>query len=268
MPRPNGFVRYHFVLKTGFAVAVGLILGMGHASADPGNMQIGTTSTGPYTPTGTGNETVGLGGPGTVYVWQNRGGAATQYLNSTTAGFLLLLGIPNDTTGTFFSSNPVTSGNGTLGGTPVLGGSWNKTTGFAGFMPTANADAYLVAGLDKIDGSESFTNWSQWDSSVNGITATDFGIYVLKITGTLDGKTSVGVTFSSLPKGTFVIAYGEDLGGKTDGTAFTEAGLTTSGDTTPNLLVPAPSSVILLGFGGLGFVLVLARSRRRVLVAA
>jgi hypothetical protein len=194
-----------------------------------------------------------------------------------TDGFLLILGIPNDTSnngngGTFFSSNPITSGNGTFASTDYFGGTWSTTSPTAGFagLITTGGDAYVAANLTTDGGaSESFTNWSQWDSSVNGITATNFGIYVFEIDASLDSKASVGVTFSSLPQGTFVIGYGEDSKHIYD-TPFTESGLTTSGDG-PGPFVgtaPAPPSVVLLAFGGLGLALIIACSRRRVLLSA
>jgi hypothetical protein len=95
---------------------------------------------------------------------------------------------------------------------------------------------------------------------------------VFNINSTLAEKQTTSILFSSaLPFGTFVLGYGVGNDGKTYGSAFTNTGLTTdaSGPVPPNVgVVPAPSSVVLLGFGGLGFALILVRSRRRMAAVA
>lgn len=279
-------VRFHRLplwFKVGFAVALTLTLGMGSVWADftdPSTLQIGNSAIGPYSPTGPGNEVVELGSS-TFYVWQNQGGANTLELSltsppssPTSPGFLVLLGIPNNDT-TFLGT--ITSGNGEVAGKDFFGGGWNTTTGFAGLLSSSSdqqsKDAYAVAGLPTTQfgaDSESYVNWSGFDSKVNNINATNFGIYVYEIDANLDSKTSVGITFSSLPQGTFVIGFGED-DSQSYGTPFTTSGGTISpngGGGGPGAgSTPAPPSVVLLGFGGLGLAFVLVRSRRRLAAA-
>ena len=135
---------------------------------------------------------------------------------------------------------------------------------------TSGGEAYSTAGLSPPNHSNNFTNWAGWDWSVDKINATSFGIYMYEIDASLSAKSSVGVTFSSLPQGTFVIAYGQNSSRNAYGTPFTEAGLTAnSGGTSPLFgVAPAPPSVVLFGLGGLALVGFMARSRHRLLVAA
>jgi hypothetical protein len=276
MPSSNRPNRLPLWLKVGLAVALVLTFGIGNASAaliDPSTLQIGNTATGPYSPTGPGGETVELGSS-SFFVWQNQGGASNLLLSTSSpppigapAGFLLLLGIPNNNT-TFLGT--ITSGNGHLASTDYFGGTWNSS-GFAGNM-TSGGKAYTQAGLSGANASNNFANWSGWDLSVDGITATKFGIYVYEIDASLTAKSSVNISFSSLPQGTFIIAYGEQASSKTNpfDTPFTEAGLTTNGGGGGGGgggVVPAPPSVVLLGFGGFGLAFILVRSRRRLAAA-
>jgi hypothetical protein len=289
--RPN---RLPLWLKVGLAVVLVLTFRMSSASAgiiDPSTLQIGSSTdgpTGPYSPTGPGNEVVELGSS-SFYVWQNqgrsgKGAAGTLELSMTSPptspmspGLLVLLGIPNNDT-TFLGT--ITSKNGEIAGKDFFGGTWNTTTGFAGLLSSStdnqSKDAYAIAGLPTVQfgaASESWVNWSGFDDSVNGFnstTLTNFGIYVYEIDATVKAKTSVGVTFSSLPQGTFVVAFGEDSS-QAYGTPFTTSGGTT---VTPNGgggggggVVPAPPSVVLLGFGGFGLAFILVRSRRRLAAA-
>lgn len=251
-----------------------------------------------------GTEVISVGDPGTLYVYHNSGSGGDLMLNATTKGFLLILGIPNDTSnggngGNFFNGvNPITSGNGSLGGPDLFGGHWNHSvsgdeSGFAGLMPSqttgTNAafsgnEAYSVANLNGANNSNNFLpNWQGADANaiVNGqplgVTANNFGLYVFEIDATISGSSRfVPITFNpgSLPLGIMIIGYGTtDPSYPTSGsnplaTAFTQAGMETSGGTGPNITtVPAPSSVVLLGFGGFGLVIILSRSGRRLAAA-
>lgn len=122
--------------------------------------------------------------------------------------------------------------------------------GFFGAM--YNSDVYSFLGLPG-NNSNSFTNFALADaeSSINGITATSFGIYAFAINGSaLASKGLVNITFNTaLPTGTFVIAYGLNCtsynkGTCTSGTAFTNA-FTQAGLTTKNK-IPEPNIIILL----------------------
>lgn len=140
---------------------------------------------------------------------------------------------------------------------------------------TSGQDAYSQLGLDAgTNNSNSFTNWSAADLAINGITATSFGLFEYKIPGTLGGKATDTFQFSNLLQGTFVIAYGTVGTAATNGsiydTPFTESGVTTGTNAGPGAgMVPAPSSVILLGIGTLGLLgFAGVRRFRRLPVAA
>jgi hypothetical protein len=135
------------------------------------------------------------------------------------------------------------------GGTGNFGFYGNYTSSF-------NGDVYSFLSLLGGDNSNNWTNWSGTDFTKNGITATSFGIYVFALSGPLlgpNGLIDIHFTGTVIPKGTFVIAYGEKCSLSNNGcfysTPFTEAGL--SAGTTS---VPEPASLILLGSGlaGLG----------------
>jgi hypothetical protein len=163
-----------------------------------------------------------------------------------------------------YNNSTSTPGPAVLGGTNLYGGTWNTTTGFAGTM-VAGGEAYsTLKGLQgPYDKSNSFTNWSAADSSINHITATSFGIYVFEIYATLGANGNVALQFApgELPLGTYAIAYGwtPANGGKDTqiyDTPFTEAGLTT-------LTAPEPSTFALAFTGAVGLGLVGLRRLRR-----
>ena len=150
--------------------------------------------------------------------------------------------------------------NNSLGGTnagfvaPTITPSAGTASGatFNGLM-TSGGDAYAVVHFTDPNGagqnSESFVNWSAADSSVLGITASNFGIYSYQLTnpGLSQKGATVSVTFNGpLPAGTFVIAIGCDAvsgcnnAGNTYATPFTQSGLI--GGTPGPSPVPEPSA--------------------------
>ena len=133
------------------------------------------------------------------------------------------------------------------------------TFGFLGFQGLMGPGQNVYGFLGKnVNNSNSFTNYAAWDLAVNGINASNFGIYVFTLnTNDFDGQDFVNLNLQGIPLGTFAIGWGEvtthDHKGhrhvKQYGTPFTEAGLETNH---PPQSIPEPSSLMLLGSGLLG----------------
>lgn len=215
----------------------------GTASADlldPATLHIGPNSTPPTA------DPVQIGNDGLVTVFQNQGGA-----KDLNVPWLVILGIPNVTT----TTAEIDLINGSATGTPVFGTFKTAMT---------SSDAYTLLGLTGPN-SNSFTNWSAADLSINGITATSFGLFEYSIPVTLGAKQTDTFQFANLVPGTFVIAYGETTDKKGNITAystpFTEAGLETFHDR-EHPKVPEPSTMVIAGLGALGFVAYGLRRRR------
>src|SRR5438132_13148223 len=105
-----------------------------------------------------------IGSGDIIDIFQTSGGA-----NATVnQPQLLILGIPNDTTN-LFASDPITGvtyTNPYPGGTSTAGSSPSIT--FEGAM-TSGQEVYSFLGLSG-NASNSFTNWSAADATINGIT--------------------------------------------------------------------------------------------------
>ncbi len=208
------------------ATAGALTLGTSGAFAttitDPSTLQIGP---------GTTLDPVQIGNSGEVTVTNTSSGAG-----NLDVPWLVILGIPNVTS----TTATITSVNGSANSI-----SNNGTTA----TMVAGQEAYSQLGLSGTNNSNSFVNWSGADFTIDGITATSFGLFEFNIPVTLSAKGTDTFQFANLPVGTFVIAYGTTSTHIYD-TPFTEAGLTT-GTTSP---VPEPSSFALLGsaLAGLG----------------
>jgi hypothetical protein len=209
-----------------------------------------------------GNEVNGFTGH-TIDIFQQSNGAGTLH-----DPWLLILAVPNVNSPTFFSNASITSvtatntypGGTVTTGSATFGGAaqsnWNGN-GFAGTMTSGDVyhqgfftGSHLYG--SGIDASNSFTNWANADHTVNGITATSFGIYIFAINAALSGDGLVNITFAddgSLPDGTFVVAYGND-GSHVYVNPFTQAGLSENHTSA----TPEPASLALLGSGLLGVV--------------
>lgn len=175
---------------------------------------------------------------------------------------LLIIGVPNPPAG--FTPPTVTAGTSVGVGPGLAGGAWgwNGSAGATTFSSSSSGDAYSQFGLGggpSGQNSESFGNWSAANLQLLGKTTSSFSLYVYALSGTsLSGGGSTTATFNStLPEGTFVIAYscsgtsfssGPCPPGNGDivgATPFTQAGETTTNQ------VPEPTTLALLGTTGL-----------------
>jgi len=253
-----------------------LILGLGFPSLaladtiteeDPEVLFIGTGTGTPCAGGGCplyGNEVNGIGA--TLLSIHENGAGQPPLTNPQ----LLIIGVPDAPSG--FAApdvSSVSSGTGDLGGTQTYyKGIWDTTTGFGGtFTSSSGGSVYSFLGLVfPASPSESFANWSAAEQYVTGITPTGFGIYVYTLMDTgISGGSTIDISFaSSLPVGTFVVAYGcsqvaSDGScrpmGKVFGTPFTQSGL---------VITPEADALTLLAFG-LVFVGIALRGRRRSL---
>ena len=129
---------------------------------------------------------------------------------------------------------------------------------YFGSMTASSPDIYTFLTLQgPNNNSNSFGNMAAADLADDGVTATSFGLYVFALnnpSGPLGANGLIDITFkSNLPKGTFAVAFGEDIANsKVYDTPFTESGLT-GGTVITQSAVPEPASLALLGSGLLLF---------------
>ena len=184
-------------------------------------------------------------------IYQNSGGA------SALDPVLLIFGVPNTTSVNQLDGSEITQAfvvdtAGAQSAIPFTFGTTSYGLGGNGYIGnmTAGQEVYSFIGLGA-NNSNSFTNWSQWDLAIDGITATNFGIYVFAFdTGStlltdFAAKDYIDVLISGLPKGTYAVAYGQDASGKAYSTPFTEAGLVDD----PPPTIPEPMTLALMGIG-------------------
>jgi hypothetical protein len=262
------------MIAAGLAVVLASTIGAARAQAplDPATLFVGNGVTGSCPTGASGSATcpflVGgteLGSFSTqLDLYQNSGGAA-----ALKNPVLLIFGVANDG-GTalnagsigspkLFAPLGVATGTGlnfTLG-TNAFGLNGQgfegdmKSGDVYGFLGTISGGTHFVGA----DNSNSFVNWSGADSSLFGIHASEFGIYVYALkTGSFAGKDAINVLLNGLPVGSFAVGYGEDSTGKIFATAFTEAGVDRQ-----THQVPEPGMLLVFGTGLMGLVLLLGR---------
>jgi PEP-CTERM motif len=224
-------------------------------TTDPSTLHIGPGA-GTGCAMGCGGDPNLIGSGSTVDIYQNSGGAT-----DLSQPVFLILGVPNNSAApsisgsvTFYNQYSGYPGNAVTGSSAfATGGStqWGMNTGTLGYFGNMSTGEEVYSFLNLPgNNSNSFVNWSGADSTKNGITATDFGIYVFALSGANLGPNGlVNVSGLSVPLGTFAVGWGCATSGDncanrdTFATPFTEAGLT---DNSP---VPEPGSLALLGSG-------------------
>jgi PEP-CTERM motif-containing protein len=122
------------------------------------------------------------------------------------------------------------------------------------FTSAFKGDVYSLLGLaGPTNNSNLFTNWAGADSTINGITVTEFDVLQYSLLTNITGGDTVTIDFlNNLPIGSYLVSYASFISGNGSGnpenTAFTNAGLVV---TTPHQ-VPEPSTLLMLGSGFLG----------------
>jgi PEP-CTERM motif len=219
--RQEQYLRENTIMKLTLLGLIAIALCCAGPAMADSNLHIGT-GTGTPCQSGCAGDPNLIGTGGTFDIAEVSNGA-----NAGIASLILILAVPNDTTNALsIMVNGVT-------GTPE------------GFDNTT--DIYTFLGLTSLNNSNNLGNLETADLANDGITATGYGIYEFAVGSILPGG-FVELTSSGIPLGTFAFGEGVNGGGKLDGDAFTEAGLTTTGSMT----TPEPSSLMLLASGLLG----------------
>jgi hypothetical protein len=217
--------------RTWLALALFVLLGLPHAWAGS-TLHIGPGAGTPCA-TGCGGHPNLFVGALKVDVFQNSGGAS-----ALLQPVLVILGVPSQ----YGNRLPLMPIKGVRAINPYPGGAVTPgTASFAlagtygliapisdGFFGTlwAGQEVYSFLGLPDANNSNSFTNWAEGVEEYVGIPVTGFDIHVYAVDAALGAKGLIDLKLEQrVPKGTYIIAYGQDGDGKAYAVPFTESGL-------------------------------------------
>lgn len=166
-----------------------------------------------------------------VDIYQTANGAPT-----LAQPVLIIFGVPSENTSLFptmpitgvKASNPYPTGTLTTGSAGfAAGGTYGLVNpisdGFFGTMMPGQ-EVYSFLGLSGANNSNSFTNWFGADDEYLGLEPVSYDIHVFALNAILGPNGLINVSISGVPKGTFVVAYGEG-GGQAFAVPFTESGI-------------------------------------------
>ena len=184
----------------------------------------------------------------TFDIYQNSGGAP-----SAIQPVLLIIGVPNVNNPNYYTESSiasVTSYN-PYPGTAVTGHTWSYGThsfgmdggGYQGYFTESDVKLQNVLSTLILSSSQNWTNWTAGLAD-NGVFASGppsgFGIYVFALNAPLDAHGLIDVRFTdpeAVPHGSYLLAYAQDINGKSYSAPFTETGLQT----------PEPQAAALMG---------------------
>jgi hypothetical protein len=153
---------------------------------------------------------------------------------------------------------------------PMATGDWYGMTSNQGtFTSTSGGSAFAVLGLSGGSSSESWANWSSYDSNLGPVT--EYSLYAFTLDTTLNGGVPISIDESGAANGSFITAYGCASGqsttaacpkGDTWSTRFTNTGVLDA-TTPPPTPTPEPATLALFAAGMVTLGLALRRRAAR-----